>query len=146
MKVAKVYAIKDLRLEEVEKPTITRPDDVLIKTKYVGICGSDVHIYHGANPLAILPRIMGHEVVGVVEDMGKEVKGLAVGDHIVVEPISYCGKCYACRNAMPNVCASLLVFGVQQDGGMREYFTLPQKQIHKLNKNLAWEEAILTEP
>ncbi|MDR1952320.1 MAG: zinc-binding alcohol dehydrogenase family protein [Elusimicrobiota bacterium] len=146
MKVAKVYAKKDLRLEEIEKPSITRPGDVLIKTKYVGICGSDVHLYHGANPLAILPRIMGHEIVGVVEDMGADVKGLAAGDHIVIEPISYCGKCYACRNNMPNVCESLLVFGVQQDGGMREYFTIPQKQVLKIDKNLPWEEAVLIEP
>ncbi|MDR2860233.1 MAG: zinc-binding alcohol dehydrogenase family protein [Elusimicrobiota bacterium] len=146
MKAAKVYGKKDLRLEEIEKPVITKPDDVLIRPKFVGICGSDVHLYHGANPLAILPRIPGHEIVGVVEDMGKDVKGLAVGDHVVIDPISFCGKCYACRHNMPNVCASLLVFGVQQDGGMREYFTIQEKQVLKLDKSLPWEEAILIEP
>jgi L-gulonate 5-dehydrogenase len=146
MKVAKVYAKKDLRLEEVEKPVISRPNEVLVKPKFVGICGSDTHLYHGENPLAILPRIMGHEIVGTVEDLGKEVKGLAVGDHVVIDPISFCGKCYACRHAMPNVCESLLVFGVQQDGGMREYFTIPEKQVLKIDKSLPWEEAILIEP
>jgi L-gulonate 5-dehydrogenase len=146
MKVAKVYGKKDLRLEEIEKPKITRPTDVLIRPKFVGICGSDVHLYHGANPLAILPRIPGHEIVGVVEDLGAEVKGLAVGDHIVIDPITFCGKCYACRHNMPNVCDTLVVFGVQGDGGMREYFTIPEKQVLKIDKSLPWEEAILIEP
>jgi L-gulonate 5-dehydrogenase len=146
MKVAKVYGPKDLRFEEIEKPRIERPNDVLIRPKLIGICGSDTHLYHGKNPLAILPRIMGHEVVGVVEDFGKDVKGLAAGDHIVIDPISFCGKCYACRHNMPNVCENLLVFGVQEDGGMREYFTIPDKQVLKLDKNLPWEEAVLIEP
>ncbi|GMO41993.1 MAG: zinc-binding alcohol dehydrogenase family protein [Treponemataceae bacterium] len=146
MKVAKVYGVRDLRVDEVEKPQITRPGDVLIRSKYAGICGSDTHLYHGKNPLAILPRIMGHEIVGVVEDFGKEVKGLSAGDHIVIDPISFCGKCYACRHNMPNVCETLLVFGVQQDGGMREYFTIQEKQVLKIDKNLPWEEAVLIEP
>jgi L-gulonate 5-dehydrogenase len=146
MKVAKVYGPKDLRLEEIEKPRIERPNDVLIRPKLIGICGSDTHLYHGKNPLAILPRIMGHEVVGVVEDFGKDVRGLSAGDHVVIDPIRFCGKCYACRHNMPNVCESLFVFGVQEDGGMREYFTIPDKQVLKLDKNLPWEEAVLIEP
>ena len=146
MKVAKVYGAKDLRLEEIPKPSVERPTDVLIRPKYVGICGSDTHLYHGKNPLAILPRIMGHEITGVVEDCGSEVKGLSPGDHVVIDPISFCGKCYACRHNMPNVCESLLVFGVQQDGGMREYFTIPDKQALKIDKALPWEEAVLIEP
>ncbi|MDR2489873.1 MAG: zinc-binding alcohol dehydrogenase family protein [Spirochaetaceae bacterium] len=146
MKVAKVYGVKDLRLEETEKPRIERPGDVLVRPKYVGICGSDTHLYHGKNPLAILPRIMGHEIVGVVEETGKEVKGLAAGDHVVIDPITFCGKCYACRHNMPNVCESLLVFGVQADGGMREWFTIPDKQVLKIDPSLPWEEAVLIEP
>lgn len=146
MKAAKVYGAKDLRLEEVETPRVTKPADVLVKPAYIGVCGSDVHLYHGKNPLAILPRIMGHEVVGVVEDFGGEVKGLSPGDHVVIDPISFCGTCYACRHNMPNVCESLRVFGVQQDGGMREYFTIPEKQVLKIDKNLPWKEAALIEP
>ena len=146
MKAAKVYGPKDLRMEEVPKPEITRPGDVLIKPKFVGICGSDVHLYHGMNPLATLPRVMGHEIVGIVEDFGKDVKGLAKGDHVVIDPIRFCGKCYACRHNMPNVCERLFVFGVHEDGGMREYFTIPEMQVLKLDKNLPWEDAVLIEP
>ena len=146
MKTAKVYGPKDLRMEETEKPSVVRPGDVLVKPKFVGICGSDMHLYHGKNPLATLPRVMGHEIVGVVEDMGKEVKGLSPGDHVVIDPISFCGKCYPCRHNMPNVCETLKVFGVHEDGGMREYFTIAEKQVLKLDKSLPWEEAVLIEP
>ncbi|MDR3244062.1 MAG: zinc-binding alcohol dehydrogenase family protein [Elusimicrobiota bacterium] len=146
MKSAKVTQKDVLTIEEVEKPSIQKENEVLIRPKFVGICGSDSHIYHGENPMATLPRILGHEVVGVVEDMGKAVKGLTVGDHIVIEPIRYCGKCYPCRHGQPNVCESLLVFGVREDGGMREYFTIQDKQVLKLDKSLPWEEAILIEP
>ena len=146
MKISKVYGPKDLRMEDADKPSVVKPGDVLVKPKFVGICGSDMHLYHGKNPLATLPRVMGHEIVGVVEDMGKDVKGLSAGDHVVIDPIRFCGKCYACRHNMPNVCETLKVFGVHEDGGMREYFTIPELQVLKLDKSLPWEEAILIEP
>ncbi|MDR3049909.1 MAG: zinc-binding alcohol dehydrogenase family protein [Elusimicrobiota bacterium] len=146
MKVAKVYEKNVLKFDEVEKPAIKNDTDVLVKPKFVGICGSDSHIYHGENPMAKLPRILGHEVVGVVEDKGKAVTKLAIGDHVVIEPIRYCGQCYPCRHGQPNVCENLLVFGVTEDGAMREYFTIGEKQVLKIDKNLPWEEAILIEP
>ncbi|MCC9295813.1 zinc-binding alcohol dehydrogenase family protein [Clostridium sp. MT-14] len=146
MKIARVYGKDDLRLEEEEIPKIANANDVLIKTKRVGICGSDVHLYHGENPLAVLPRVMGHEVVGEVVEIGSNVKNLKKEDHVVVEPIRYCGKCYACRHGMPNVCKELSVFGVHEDGGMREYFTVPEKQCYILDKKLDWDTAVLAEP
>lgn len=146
MKIARVYGKDDLRLEEEEIPKIANANDVLIKTKRVGICGSDVHLYHGENPLAVLPRVMGHEVVGEVVEIGSDVKNLKKEDHVVVEPIRYCGKCYACRHGMPNVCKELSVFGVHEDGGMREYFTVPEKQCYILDKKLDWDTAVLAEP
>ncbi|CAB1246702.1 zinc-binding alcohol dehydrogenase family protein [Clostridium sp. HV4-5-A1G] len=146
MKIARVYGKDDLRLEEEEIPKIANANDVLIKTKRVGICGSDVHLYHGENPLAVLPRVIGHEVVGEVVEIGSDVKNLKKEDHVVVEPIRYCGKCYACRHGMPNVCKELSVFGVHEDGGMREYFTVPEKQCYILDKKLDWDTAVLAEP
>jgi 2-desacetyl-2-hydroxyethyl bacteriochlorophyllide A dehydrogenase len=146
MKVVQVRKAHDLIIEEVEKPLVTQPSDVLVKVKRVGICGSDMHIYHGTNPLATLPRIVGHEVAGEVVEIGSDVTGVKIGDHVVVEPISYCGKCYACRKGQPNVCESLSVFGVHEDGGMREWFVLPEKQLHKVNSDLPWEEIVLAEP
>ncbi|MCM3727427.1 zinc-binding alcohol dehydrogenase family protein [Neobacillus cucumis] len=146
MKAVQVSKPHELTIQEVEKPHIVNPKDVLVKVKRVGICGSDLHIYHGTNPLATLPRVVGHEVAGEVVEVGPEVANLQVGDHVVVEPIRYCGECYACRKGQPNVCQSLTVFGVHEDGGMREWFVLPEKQLHKVNAELPWEEIVLAEP
>jgi 2-desacetyl-2-hydroxyethyl bacteriochlorophyllide A dehydrogenase len=146
MKAVQVQEPHNLTLFETEQPKVTNPSDVLVKVKRVGICGSDMHIYHGTNPLATLPRVVGHEVTGEVMEIGTGVIGLKVGDHVVVEPIRYCGECYACRKGRPNVCASLSVFGVHEDGGMREWFILPEKQLHAINRDLPWEEAVMAEP
>ncbi|WNC13705.1 zinc-binding alcohol dehydrogenase family protein [Brevibacillus brevis] len=146
MKAVQVRKAHELVASEVEKPGIGQPTDVLVKVRRVGICGSDMHIYHGTNPLATLPRVVGHEVAGEVVEVGPEVKNVKVGDHVVVEPIRYCGECYACRKGRPNVCASLSVFGVHEDGGMREWFVLPEKQLHVVDAGLPWEEIVLAEP
>ena len=82
---------------EVEKPKLRSATSVIVKVKAAGICGSDVHIFHGRNPYVTYPRIMGHEVTGIVEEIGTEVRNFCVGDRVVVEPILYCGTCYPCR-------------------------------------------------
>ncbi|WP_276918110.1 zinc-binding alcohol dehydrogenase family protein [Aneurinibacillus aneurinilyticus] len=146
MRAVQVQKAHQLLVQEVEKPRIKNTTDVLVKVKRIGICGSDMHIYHGTNPLATLPRVVGHEVAGEVVEVGADVKTIQVGDHVVVEPIRYCGTCYACRKGRPNVCASLSVFGVHEDGGMREWFVLPEKQIHAVDSSLSWDEIVLAEP
>ena len=146
MKAVQVRKAHELITQEVEKPRISNSTDVLVKVKRVGICGSDMHIYHGTNPLATLPRVVGHEVAGEVVEIGQGVEGIKVGDHVVIEPISYCGKCYACRKGRQNVCEKLSVFGVHEDGGMREWFVLPEKQLHVVDSSLDWEEIVLAEP
>lgn len=146
MKSVQVNKSYEMVIIGVEKPTIKTDTDVLVKVKRVGICGSDMHIYHGTNPLATYPRVPGHEVAGEIVEVGSNVKSLQVGDHVVVEPISYCGECYACRKGRPNVCESLSVFGVHEDGGMREFFVLPEKQLHAVDSSLDWDEIVLAEP
>lgn len=146
MKAVQVPQAHELQIIEQERPAVMHADEVLVKIKRVGICGSDMHIYHGTNPLATYPRIVGHEVAGEVAEVGSAVTGLQVGDHVVVEPINYCGECYACRKGRPNVCEKLSVFGVHEDGGMREYAVLPEKQLHSVNKDLSWDEIVLAEP
>lgn len=146
MRAVQVQKAHELLIQEVEKPRIENTTDVLVKVKRVGICGSDMHIYHGTNPLATLPRVVGHEVAGEVVEVGDDVKTIQVGDRVVVEPIRYCGTCYACRKGRPNVCAALSVFGVHEDGGMREWFVLPEKQIHVVDSSLPWDEIVLAEP
>ncbi|WP_019390533.1 zinc-binding alcohol dehydrogenase family protein [Priestia filamentosa] len=146
MKAIQIKGAHNLVEVEVEKAELKFPTDVLVKVKRVGICGTDMHIYHGTNPLATLPRVVGHEVAGEVVDVGREVDKLKKGDHVVIEPISYCGSCYACRKGRPNVCSNLSVFGVHEDGGLREYIVLSEKQLHLVNKSLSWDDIVLAEP
>ncbi|WP_100012696.1 zinc-binding alcohol dehydrogenase family protein [Lentibacillus sediminis] len=135
-----------MEVVDIDKPQIKKDHEVLLKIKRVGICGSDMHIYHGTNPMATYPRIVGHEVAAEVAATGSDVTNVSVGDHVVVEPIRYCGECFACKNGRPNVCKELSVFGVHEDGGMREFAVMPAKQVHKVNAEIDWDEAVMAEP
>lgn len=146
MLAARVYGKQDLRLVDIDEPSISDPNDVIVQVKAIGICGSDNAIYNGNNPFAELPRIMGHEFVGMIHEIGQNISEFNVGDHVVVEPISYCGKCYACRAGMPNACENLKVLGVHKDGGMQQFIKVPLKQIHKISSKIPWTTAVLAEP
>ena len=135
-----------LTLVEREMPKIKKNDDVLIKIKRVGICGSDVHIMHGKNPFVVYPRVWGHEFAGEVVEAGSAVVSVKKGDHVSVEPIIYCGKCYACRQGRGNICESLQVMGIHIDGGCQQYITVPEKNAHVLPAAVPWDEAVLIEP
>ncbi|MDS9471203.1 zinc-binding alcohol dehydrogenase family protein [Sporosarcina pasteurii] len=146
MKAVRIPEANIIEVIDIPEPEIKQANEVKVKIKRVGICGSDMHIYHGTNPLATYPRIVGHEVTGEIVAIGANVKNVAIGDHVVVEPISYCGTCYACKNGRPNVCKEVSVFGVHEDGGMREFVILSDKQVHKVNANIDWDEAVMAEP
>lgn len=146
MKAVLIPEALELQTIDIEQPEIIGAYDVLVKVKRVGICGSDMHIYHGTNPLATYPRIVGHEVAGEVVEIGQKVVSIQVGDRVVVEPIRSCGTCYACRSGRRNVCEKLSVFGVHEDGGMREFIVLPENQLHVVNAGLEWDELVLAEP
>lgn len=136
----------ELKMVELEKPVITEHDNILIKMKVAGICGSDVGIYHGTNAAATYPRIIGHEMVGVVEEVGENVTRLKPGDRVIVDQVVNCGHCYACRKGRGNVCGSLKVRGVHIDGGYREYMAVPEKDCYILPDNLSDTEAVMIEP
>lgn len=146
MKAIRIPEANVIETLEVEEPKLESAGEVKIKIKRVGICGSDMHIYHGTNPLATYPRIVGHEVAGEIVEIGSDVTRVKVGDHVVIEPITYCGECYACKSGRPNVCKEVSVFGVHEDGGMREFVTLPEKQVHPIDPEIDWDEAVMAEP
>ncbi|MCL2601375.1 MAG: alcohol dehydrogenase catalytic domain-containing protein [Treponema sp.] len=127
-------------------PAITQPNEVLVKVMAAGICGSDMHIYHGTSPVATYPRVMGHEIVGVVAETGSGVSRVKTGDHVIVDQIVACGECYACRVKRPNVCSNLKVRGVHIDGGYREYLTVEENALHILPNDLPFTEAVMLEP
>lgn len=146
MKAIRINSPGNLEICEVPVPKISNSEDVLIKVKAAGICGSDMHIYHGTNPLATYPRVVGHEFVGEVVEIGEGVTKFQVGDHVIVDPVVRCEECYPCSIGRPNVCQSLRVRGVHVDGGFQEYYVAPQKNVHLIPENLNWEEATLIEP
>lgn len=128
-------------------PRIASDTDVLVHVRAVGICGSDIHIYHGTNPYAVYPRVPGHEVAGEVVEVGRAVKRIKIGDKVVLEPIaSFCESCYACKKGRYNVCQNLKVSGVHVDGGFQEYIVAKERMVHKFPDYLTFEQATLIEP
>lgn len=122
------------------------PGEVAIRVQRAGICGSDMHILHGSNPFVVYPRVIGHEFAGVVAALGAGVSGLAVGDHVVVDPVMSCGTCYPCRIGRSNVCAKLQVIGVHRDGGFRSVAVVPAENAVRVPPSLGLDVAALAEP
>jgi 2-desacetyl-2-hydroxyethyl bacteriochlorophyllide A dehydrogenase len=146
MKALCVQSPNHIVIEERQMPVIGSPTEVLIKVKAGGICGSDVHIYHGTSSVATYPRVIGHEIVGEIVETGNKVTGFSVGDRVIMDPVISCGTCYQCRIGRRNVCGKLKVRSVHVDGGYQEYIVMPQESIYHIPANLSWEEAVMIEP
>jgi L-iditol 2-dehydrogenase len=126
-------------------------NDVLVRVKAVGICGSDAHGYTGKTGRRIPPIIMGHEASGVVEAAGKRVVEATVGDRVTFDSTIYCNQCPACRTGRVNLCQQRKILGVstptfRADGAMAEYVVVPRWIVHKLPDAVSFEEAALIEP
>ena len=146
MKAVVVKEPHKIEIEERKIPVIKTPDEVLIKVKAGGICGSDVHIYHGTSSVATYPRVIGHEIVGEIISVGNHVTKWSVGNRVIVDPVINCGQCYQCRIGRKNVCSNLKVRSVHIDGGYQEFIVVSQESIYLIPENIPWEEAILIEP
>jgi 2-desacetyl-2-hydroxyethyl bacteriochlorophyllide A dehydrogenase len=121
-------------------------DQVLIKVRSAGICGSDIGAYKGVNPLVSYPRIIGHEIAGEVVEVADEETEFKVGDRVIIEPYVYCGKCYPCSIGHTNCCENLTVRGVHIEGGMAEYVSHPRHLLHKVPAGLPWHLVPMAEP
>ena len=146
MKAIQIVKPGELKIIDMEKPHIDEKNNILVKMRAAGICGSDVGIYHGTNAAATYQRVIGHEMVGVVEEIGSNVKKLKVGDRIIVNQVVSCGECYPCRHNRGNVCDHLEVRGVHRDGGYREYMAVPEEDCYILPDNLSDADAVMIEP
>ena len=146
MKGVQIVEPNKLQIVDLEKPQIDKENNVLVRMVAAGICGSDVGIYHGTNAAATYPRVIGHEIVGVVEEVGDNAKKIKVGDRVIVDQVTACGTCYACRKGRPNVCGNLKVRGVHIDGGYREYMAVPDRDCYLVPEILSDEEAVMIEP
>lgn len=140
-----VESIDEIRVDRVPVPE-PGPREALVRSRAVGICGSDLHAAEGSHPFISLPYRPGHEVVGVVESIGASVTRVRPGDRVVVEPNLSCGSCRQCRSGAYNVCRELMVFGCQTPGGMADAFTIDEDRLHVLPPELSDVDAALVEP
>jgi L-gulonate 5-dehydrogenase len=120
--------------------------EVRIKVQFASICGSDVHIWHGHNPFARYPRVIGHEFFGVIEAIGEGVNASRLGERVAVDPVVSCGHCYPCSVGRPNVCRELQVIGVHRDGGFSEYACVPEGNAYLVPAQIPDRLASLIEP
>ena len=129
MKAIQISAERQMAVVNIEKPQLM-PDEVLLELKYVGFCGSDLSTYLGKNPMVKMPVIPGHEVGATIVEVGENVpEGLKPGMTVTVNPYTNCGKCASCRNNRVNACQHNETLGVQRNGAMREYISLPWEKI-----------------
>lgn len=146
MKAAVLTAWKNLEIQDVPVPQIG-PGECLIKVHYAGICGSDVHIYHGDNPVAVTPVTPGHEFMGTVAEIQSDVvTDITVGDRVVALPISSCGRCSMCQAGTGHVCKQLKIVGVNRAGGFAEYVRVPAEKVIAVGDALPDTIAALAEP
>ena len=146
MKGIQIVKPEELRVIEMDVPQLDDANNVLVKIRAAGICGSDVGIYHGTNAAATYPRVIGHEMVGEVVQTTATAKKVKVGDRVIIDQVTSCGHCWACRHDRPNVCQQLKVRGVHIDGGYREYMAVPDTDCYLLPDELRYEDAVLIEP
>lgn len=145
MKSAVMYGIGDIRMEETPRP-VPAGNEVLVKVKAIGICGGDMHFYHGTHPYSNYPRVYGHELSGEIVETGSGVTERKVGERVVLEPTIPCGKCYPCRIGKYNCCVDLKIIGVHTDGGFAEYVAAPEEKVFPIPDSLPYDIAALAEP
>lgn len=142
---AVVFQGKDrVSLEEVEVPEL-KDRDGLIKVEYAGICGTDMSIVSGRHSRAKAPLILGHELSGTVVKVKGEGE-IKEGNRVVVKPLIFCRKCYACNNGFSHVCQNLKLIGIDVDGAFAEYVRVPLETVYKIPDNIPLELAALIEP
>lgn len=119
---------------------------VLVKIKRIGICGSDIHVYHGTHPYTSYPVTQGHELSAKVIELGSDVTNFKVGDRVTIEPQVYCGKCYPCTHGRYNLCEHLKVMGFQTTGTASEYFAVDASKVTPIPDSLSYDEGAMIEP
>lgn len=135
-----------INYEDVSKPEI-KDGHCLVKVHYAGVCGSDVHIYKGTNPIATTPLIPGHEFAGEIAQLpSNAATKLKVGQKVAVRPLISCGQCPPCQEGIDHLCQTLTVIGVNANGGFAEYVSVPLNTLIPVEDNLPTQIAALCEP
>jgi L-gulonate 5-dehydrogenase len=145
MQAAVLKNDKERIISEVPMPTFG-PGQVLIKVNWSSICGTDLHIYLGEfRDRVKYPRILGHELAGVVESIGSGVHNIKPGNRVTVDPIVWCNQCPACLNGQNNVCQNLKLLGIEYDGGFADYVVAGADKVFKVPDSVSLKDAALIE-
>ena len=145
MQQAVMTAPGKIEFREIDKPS-PKADEVLVMIKRIGVCVSDIHVYHGLHPYTGYPVVQGHEVSGIVAEVGKGIQGLTPGEKVVFMPQVTCGQCYPCRHGMYHICDHLKVMGFQTDGAGQEYFPVAGDKVLKLPESITLDQGAMIEP
>jgi len=130
-------------IEDVPEPA-TRAGEALLRVRRVGLCGSDLNSFRGRNPLVTFPRIPGHEVSATIVSLNEQYSDFTVGMDVTLSPYTSCGQCASCRNGRKNACKRNETMGVQRNGALTEYISVPIEKLYAASLNL--EELCLVEP
>ena len=146
MRIARMTEIK--KIEVTNEAFDQRPGtgEVLLKVKAVGICGTDMHIFKEGRADVQLPRIMGHELSGEIIEVGAGVTALKKGDRVCMDPVISCGHCALCKAGHPNICSEVKCYGVQVDGGFKDYIIVDAGKLYCFPDKYSYAEAALAEP
>ena len=134
-----------ITFQEIPVPEM-KSDEVLIKIIRIGVCGSDIHVYHGEHPFTSYPVTQGHEVSGIIAAVGVDVQGLAAGQKVTIQPQVVCGKCFPCRHGKYNLCENLKVMGFQTTGTASHYFVVDAQKVTPLPDDMSFDEGAMIEP
>jgi len=129
-----------------EKPSLQGSNDILLKINKIGICGSDIHVFHGTHPFTSYPIIQGHEYSGEVISTGNDVTLVKPGDKVTARPQLVCGKCNPCLRNDYNICENLKVQGFQANGCAQDYFIVPENRTVKIPDKLEFVDGAFIEP
>ena len=148
MRQAILVEPKHIEFKEVAAPKAEdlTAHQVLVSIKRIGICGSEIHSYHGLHPATFYPVVQGHEYSGVVIAVGSEVTICKPGDHITARPQLVCGKCNPCKRGQYNVCEHLRVQAFQADGAAQDYFVVDDDRVAKLPEGMSLDYSAMIEP
>ncbi|WP_127530210.1 zinc-binding alcohol dehydrogenase family protein [Paenibacillus kobensis] len=146
MRGIQLSGINEWQLRDDLPEPVPGADEAVVRIRRVGICGTDMHAYRGNQPFFTYPRIIGHELSGIVEQAGSAVRhGIQTGDPVAVIPYLHCGECVACRSGKTNCCVSMRVLGVHADGGLCERIVVPATHLIKTD-GLSFDQAAMLEP
>ena len=151
MKAMMLTGIRQMEMRDITAPEIKNPNDVMIRMKIVGVCGSDVHYYVQGkigSQVVEYPFTVGHEGAGIVEKVGTAVTKVKPGDRIAIEPAMPCWECDQCRAGRTHTCRKLRFLGCpkQADGCLSEYLVMPEECCFKIKDSMSFEEAAISEP